>query len=65
MAGRNYSDENYRYGFNGMEGDASTGKDNYTTFFRPYNPSIGRWFLQTPYLTLGKAHIHQWTTILS
>lgn len=50
MPGRIYSSENYRYGFNGMEGDDEVkgqGK-SYTTEFRQYDPRIGQWLSLDP-----------------
>ncbi|WP_346823346.1 RHS repeat domain-containing protein [Rapidithrix thailandica] len=53
MAGRNYSDENYRYGFNGKEGDGSFNKegDDFTHYdfgARIYDGRIGRWLSRDP-----------------
>ncbi|KAB1064897.1 LamG-like jellyroll fold domain-containing protein [Salibacter halophilus] len=48
--GRNWNSNVYRYGFNGMEGDPEmkgTG-NHYTTFFRQYDPRLGRWFSTDP-----------------
>ena len=45
MPGRNSNPDKYRFGMNGMEKDnevSGTG-NSYTTFFRSYDPRIGRW----------------------
>ena len=45
MPGRNDNPDKYRFGMNGMEKDnevSGTG-NSYTTFFRSYDPRIGRW----------------------
>ena len=43
----------YRYGFNGMEKDQNKefGADSYNTYFRQYNPRIGRWLSLDPKLS--------------
>lgn len=50
MPGRGFSAGNYRYGFNGMEGDDEVaGEGNsYTTLFRQYDSRIGRWLSLDP-----------------
>tara|TARA_B100001245_G_C22893249_1_gene430518 strand:+ start:1202 stop:2086 length:885 start_codon:yes stop_codon:yes gene_type:complete len=50
MPGRTFNSGDYRYGFNGMEGDDEVkGNGNsYTTFFRQYDPRIGRWLSLDP-----------------
>ncbi|MEN7549998.1 RHS repeat-associated core domain-containing protein [Rapidithrix thailandica] len=54
MAGRNYSDENYRYGFNGKENDKDFGNQHLIQDygFRLYNPEIGK-FLSVDPLAAG------------
>ncbi|MBB3699415.1 RHS repeat-associated core domain-containing protein [Flammeovirga yaeyamensis] len=55
MEGRSWSDDGYRYGFNGKEKDNDLAKSNYDFGARIYNPIIGRWLspdpleLSTPY----------------
>ncbi|MEN7550563.1 RHS repeat-associated core domain-containing protein [Rapidithrix thailandica] len=50
MAGRNYSDENYRYGFNGKENDKDFGNQHLIQDygFRLYNPEIGKFLSVDP-----------------
>ena len=50
MAGRNYQDSLYRYGFNGKEKDdqGEWGSTNYDYGERVYSPSIGRWLSIDP-----------------
>ncbi|MEN7551555.1 RHS repeat-associated core domain-containing protein [Rapidithrix thailandica] len=50
MAGRNYSDENYRYGFNGKENDKDFGHRHLIQDygFRLYNPEIGKFLSVDP-----------------
>lgn len=51
IQGRNYSSsENYRFGFNGKEGDSEVkGEGNsYTTEFRQYDPRLGKWLSIDP-----------------
>ncbi|MEN7549995.1 RHS repeat-associated core domain-containing protein [Rapidithrix thailandica] len=50
MAGRNYSDENYRYGFNGKEDDRDFGNQHLIQDygFRLYNPEIGKFLSVDP-----------------
>ncbi|MEN7550559.1 RHS repeat-associated core domain-containing protein [Rapidithrix thailandica] len=50
MAGRNYSDENYRYGFNGKENDKDFGHQHLIQDygFRLYNPEIGKFLSVDP-----------------
>jgi len=45
----NYAGE-YRYGFNGLEKDDEVmgGGNSYTTFFRQYDPRLGRWLSIDP-----------------
>jgi RHS repeat-associated protein len=47
MKGRTYSNDKYRYGFNGMEKDKEF-NETYTTEFRQYDPRIGRWLSVDP-----------------
>lgn len=45
------SDGAYRYGFNGMEQDPEANAQwgqKYTTYFRKYDPRLGRWFSVDP-----------------
>ena len=50
MPNRSFNGGDYRYGFNGMEKDEeSKGSGNsYTTFFRQYDPRMGRWLSHEP-----------------
>jgi len=53
MPGRSWtadSTDEYRFGFNGMEGDGEVkGEGNhYTTHFRQYDPRVGRWWSLDP-----------------
>jgi RHS repeat-associated protein len=50
MPGRVFSAGDYRYGFNGMEKDDEVkGSGNhYTTFWRQYDPRLGRWMSPDP-----------------
>ncbi|MEN7550409.1 RHS repeat-associated core domain-containing protein, partial [Rapidithrix thailandica] len=50
MAGRNYSDESYRYGFNGKENDKDFGNQHLIQDygFRLYNPEIGKFLSVDP-----------------
>ncbi|MEN7551568.1 RHS repeat-associated core domain-containing protein [Rapidithrix thailandica] len=50
MAGRKYSDENYRYGFNGKENDKDFGNQHLIQDygFRLYNPEIGKFLSVDP-----------------
>ncbi|MEN7551832.1 RHS repeat-associated core domain-containing protein [Rapidithrix thailandica] len=50
MAGRNYSDENCRYGFNGKENDKDFGNQHLIQDygFRLYNPEIGKFLSVDP-----------------
>jgi len=50
MRGRNYQDEDYRYGFNGKEKDKSfaNGNTDYDYGERVYVPSIGRFLRVDP-----------------
>ncbi len=51
LPGRNSSDDNYRYGFNGMEMDDEVRDSkgtSYTTEFRQYDPRVGRWLSIDP-----------------
>jgi RHS repeat-associated protein len=50
MPGRSFSSNAYRYGFNGMEKDDEVkGSGNsYTTYFRKYDPRLGRWLSPDP-----------------
>lgn len=49
MKGRSFSDEKYRYGFNGKEKDNSFASDNsYDYGFRIYNPSIAKFLSVDP-----------------
>lgn len=48
----------YRYGFNGMETDGNVkegeGK-HYTSYFRQYDPRLGRWWSHDPVAQLGES----------
>ncbi|MEN7549991.1 RHS repeat-associated core domain-containing protein [Rapidithrix thailandica] len=50
MPSRNYSDENYRYGFNGKENDKDFGNQHLIQDygFRLYNPEIGKFLSVDP-----------------
>jgi RHS repeat-associated protein len=50
MSGRTFTDEGYRYGFNGKEkdGDGEFGDMSYDYGFRIYNPSIGKFLSVDP-----------------
>lgn len=50
MPGRTFGNEEYRYGFQGMESeDNLRGENNsYTTEFRQYDPRVGRWMSVDP-----------------
>ncbi|MEN7550416.1 RHS repeat-associated core domain-containing protein [Rapidithrix thailandica] len=50
MAGRNYSDESYRYGFNGKENDKDFGNQHLIQDygFRLYNPEVGKFLSVDP-----------------
>jgi RHS repeat-associated protein len=50
MPNRSHSSSDYRYGFNGKEKDDEIkGNGNsYTTFWRQYDPRIGRWLSKDP-----------------
>ena len=43
-------DKSYKYGFNGMERDdaVACSGNHYTTFHRPYDPRLGRWWKRDP-----------------
>ena len=62
MAGRNYQDSLYRYGFNGKEKDdqGEWGSTNYDYGARIYNPKLGRWLsldpLQSEYPGMSPYH---------
>ncbi|WP_346881656.1 RHS repeat-associated core domain-containing protein [uncultured Algibacter sp.] len=53
LPNRSGSSSYYRYGFNGMEKDDEVkGEGNsYTTYFRAYDPRIGRWLTRDPVKT--------------
>ncbi len=56
--GRSWDSVLYRYGFNGMETDPEVkeGRDqHYTTFFRQYDPRLGRWWSHDPVKQLGES----------
>ncbi len=61
MPGRNFSSNNYRYGFNGQEKSDELDGDSYTAEFWEYDSRIGRrWNVdpepriwESPYLTFG------------
>jgi RHS repeat-associated protein len=57
MPGREFSAEEYRYGFNGMEKDDElAGEGNsYTTHFRQYDSRIGRWQSTDPVKKANKS----------
>lgn len=46
MPGRRVEEEEYRYGFNGMEKEEDVA--GYTTMFRQYDPRLGRWLSVDP-----------------
>ncbi|MBK8658319.1 MAG: hypothetical protein IPN22_05455 [Bacteroidetes bacterium] len=50
MPGRTFGNDEYRYGFQGMESeDDLRGENNsYTTEFRQYDPRVGRWMSVDP-----------------
>lgn len=50
MKGRSYSEDSYRYGFNGKEKDSDIGggKTNYDYGFRIYNPTIAKFLSVDP-----------------
>lgn len=50
MPGRSFGNDEYRYGFQGMESeDNLRGENNsYTTEFRQYDPRVGRWMSVDP-----------------
>jgi RHS repeat-associated protein len=54
MDKRNFSSSDYRFGFNGMEkDDEMIGSGNsYTTYFRQYDPRLGRWKCMDPIIFL-------------
>ncbi|MBS1911069.1 MAG: thrombospondin type 3 repeat-containing protein, partial [Bacteroidetes bacterium] len=51
----------YRYGYNGMEKDSTASQDHYSTYFRPYDARLGRWWGidpvthpgESPYVAMG------------
>ena len=45
---RNFTAQNYRYGFNGKELDKDIDGNNYDYGFRIYNPQIGRFLSVDP-----------------
>ena len=56
--GRAWADSSYRYGFNGMESDDEVklaGDHHYTTFFRQYDPRVGRWWSNDPVTFPGRS----------
>ncbi len=56
--GRAWDSVLYRYGFNGMETDPEIkeGRDqHYTTFFRQYDPRLGRWWSHDPVKQMGES----------
>lgn len=50
MPGRSFDSDGHRYGFQGMEEDAEVNGDgnSYTTYFRQYDPRVGRWLSIDP-----------------
>ena len=48
MKERSFSNDEYRFGFNGMEEDEDLGEGNYNTEFRINNSQLGRWFSIDP-----------------
>ena len=48
MKERSFSNEEYRFGFNGMEKDNDLGEDSYTTEFRMWNSEVVRWISIDP-----------------
>ena len=58
MPNRNFSSENYRYGFNGMEKDQEfTGSQSHYDFgARIYDGRIGRWLSIDPYYDRYRSH---------
>jgi len=50
MVGRNTNPADYRFGMNGMEMDNAHKGDgaSYTSFFRQYDPRLGRWLSKDP-----------------
>ncbi|MBS0171756.1 MAG: thrombospondin type 3 repeat-containing protein [Nitrospira sp.] len=59
--GRNINSDLYRYGYNGMEKDSTASQDHYSTYFRPYDARLGRWWGidpvthpgESPYVAMG------------
>ncbi|HVX91240.1 MAG TPA: RHS repeat-associated core domain-containing protein, partial [Candidatus Paceibacterota bacterium] len=51
----------YRYGYTGMEKDSTASQDHYSTYFRPYDARLGRWWGvdpvthpgESPYVAMG------------
>lgn len=46
--GRYMSGDAYRYGYQGMEKDSTSGGERYTTYFRLYDARLGRWLSVDP-----------------
>lgn len=58
MPGRKYvSSTSYRYGFNGMERDDEfkSAGNHYTSYWRQYDPRLGRWFSSDPVTFPGES----------
>jgi len=61
--GRYMGGDAYRYGYQGMEKDSGAGAEQYTTYFRAYDPRIGRWLStdpithewESPYAAMGNS----------
>ncbi|HVX91228.1 MAG TPA: thrombospondin type 3 repeat-containing protein, partial [Candidatus Paceibacterota bacterium] len=45
----------YRYGYNGMEKDSTASQDHYSTYFRPYDARLGRWWGVDPVTNPGES----------
>ncbi|MBS0171751.1 MAG: thrombospondin type 3 repeat-containing protein, partial [Nitrospira sp.] len=58
---RSTNSDLYRYGYNGMEKDSTASQDHYSTYFRPYDARLGRWWGidpvthpgESPYVAMG------------
>jgi len=59
MPGRHTNNQDYRFGYNGMEKDPEMKGDgnSYTTEFRQYDPRLGRWLSLDPLM----AQLEKWS----